>query len=172
MLARNTEKEKTFPSFAPPLTRLRPRPPSWLPLNETHQSCPPSPWTPSPRRAPRSAAPSCLLDEADGEALPGETGGSDFGIVRLVRDEGWGLSTGALAAVLAVAGCGRAGAFGVFHTHDDTVASAAVLTRTAVAHTQSVEQRRLRDADAGALLPKAGNVVRERWFAGSLNAIG
>jgi hypothetical protein len=116
--------------------------------------------------------PSCLLDEADGEALPGETGGSDFGIVRLVRDEGWGLSTGALAAVLAVAGCGRAGAFGVFHTHDDTVASAAVLTRTAVAHTQSIEQRRLRDADAGALLPKAGNVVRERWFAGSLNAIG
>jgi hypothetical protein len=92
--------------------------------------------------------------------------------VRLVRDEGWGLSTGALAAVLAVAGCGRAGAFGVFHTHDDTTVSAAVLTRTAVAHTQSVEQRRLRDADAGALLPKAGNVVRERWFAGSLNAIG
>lgn len=126
----------------------------------------------SPARA-ALRGPSCLLDEADGEALPGETGGSDFGIVRLVRDEGWGLSTGALAAVLAVAGCGRAGAFGtrVFHTHD-TVASAAVLTRTAVAHTQSVEQRRLRDADAGALLPKAGNVVRERWFAGSLNAIG
>ena len=122
----------------------------------------------SPARA-ALRGPSCLLDEADGEALPG---GSDFGIVRLARDEGWGLSTGALAAVLAVAGCGRAGAFGVFHTHDDTVASAAVLTRTAVAHTQSVEQRRLRDADAGALLPKAGNVVRERGFAGSLNAIG
>jgi len=75
--------------------------------------------------------------------------------------------------VLAVAGCGRAGAFGtrVFHTHD-TVASAAVLTRTAVAHTQSVEARRLRDADAGALLPKVENVVCSRWFAGSLNAIG
>ena len=124
----------------------------------------------SPERA-ALRGPACLLDAADREALPGESG-DDFGVVSLVRDEGWGLSTGALAAVLAVAGCGRAGAFGVFHTNDDTVASAAVLTRTAVAHTQSVEQRRLRDADAGALLPKAGNVVRERWFAGSLNAIG
>ena len=117
--------------------------------------------------------PSCLLDVADGEVLPGETGGEDFGVISLVRDEGWGLSTGALAAVLAVAGCGRAGAFGIrgFHTHD-TVASAAVLTRTAVAHTQSIEAKRLRDADAGALLPKVENVVCSRWFAGSLNAIG
>ena len=94
-------------------------------------------------------------------------------MVRLVRDEGWGLSTGALAAVLAVAGCGRAGAFGtrMFHTHD-TVASAAVLTRTAVAHTQSVEARRSRDSAAGALMPRVENVVCSRWFAGSLNAIG
>ena len=125
----------------------------------------------SPARA-ALRGPSCPLDVADGEVLSGETGGEDFGIVRLVRDEGWGLSTGALAAVLAVAGCGRAGAFGVFHTHDDTVASAAVLTRTAVAHTQSVEARRLRDSAAGALMPRVENVVCSRWFAGSLNAIG
>lgn len=125
----------------------------------------------SPERA-ALRGPACLLDAADREALPGESG-DDFGVVSLVRDEGWGLSTGALAAVLAVAGCGRAGAFGtrVFHTHD-TVASAAVLTRTAVAHTQSVEARRLRGADAGALLPRVENVVCSRWFAGSLNAIG
>ena len=134
--------------------------------------------TPAPVDAdsPELAAlrgPACLLDVADGEVLPGEAGSDAFGVVSLVRDEGWGLSTGALAAVLAVAGCGRAGAFGtrVFHTHD-TVASAAVLTRTAVAHTQSVEARRLRGADAGALLPRVENVVCSRWFAGSLNAIG
>jgi hypothetical protein len=41
-----------------------------------------------------------------------------------------------------------------------------------VAHTQSVEARRLRGADAGALLPRVENVVCSRWFAGSLNAIG
>ena len=58
----------------------------------------------SPERA-ALRGPACLLDAADREALPGESG-DDFGVVSLVRDEGWGLSTGALAAVLAVAGCG------------------------------------------------------------------
>lgn len=116
-----------------------------------------------------------MLDVADGKVLPGEFS-EDSGLSQLVSDEGWGLSTGALAVVLAVAGCGRAGAFHGLRdlgTHDP-VASAAVLTRTAVTHTQqSSETRRLQAEYGGSLLPRfSRDVVQSRWFAGSINAIG
>ena len=42
----------------------------------------------SPERA-ALRGPACLLDAADREALPGESG-DDFGVVSLVRDEGGG----------------------------------------------------------------------------------
>ena len=116
--------------------------------------------------------PACLLDVADGVVLPGERVGDE--IFGLMKNEGWGLSTGALAAVLAVAGCSRAGVFSDWTTlvKHDQVTSSVVLATKEVA-TRGMETKRLETAYAESLLKKAGkDLVQSRWFVGSINAIG
>ena len=120
--------------------------------------------------------PACLLDVADGVVLPGErVEEQGEGLFAIMKDEGWGLSTGALAAVLAVAGCGRSGAFGdwiSFIKHDTVTAVTAVTAKEGL--TRGVETKRLENAYADTLLKrvKPENVVCSRWFVGSINAIG
>jgi len=124
----------------------------------------------SPSASPRG--PACLLDVADGVVLPGERVGDE--IFGLMKNEGWGLSTGALAAVLAVAGCSRAGVFSDWTTlvKHDQVTSSVVLATKEVA-TRGMETKRLETAYAESLLKKAGkDLVQSRWFVGSINAIG
>jgi len=118
--------------------------------------------------APRG--PACLLDA---ESVPEDE-----------PEEGFGLSTGALALVLGVAGFGR-----VSHHHVpdmEAVAHAAVLSKTTEA-TNPIQSKY-----SGSLLPAATSargkarppasiagqdphfqdVICSRWFVGSLNALG
>jgi len=119
-----------------------------------------------------------------------------------LEDGGFGLSTGALALVLGIAGFGRHGH--AHHAHpsahvDAAAARAAVLAKTAEA-TASEGTRALRERYSETLLPSATmpsarrgtragggsdegearpegaggipRVVCSKWFVGSLNALG
>ena len=117
--------------------------------------------------APRG--PACLLDA---ESVPEDE-----------PEEGFGLSTGALALVLGVAGFGR-----VSHHHVpdmEAVAHAAVLSKTTEATNSSSQSIRAvcspppppREAKrAAGVHRRAGSALRDvicsRWFVGSLNALG